>query len=576
MAASFLPRIPEPARAKMNNGTNPNGGSPTAALLLGASFYGLAHLWGQYMVAGDAADDLYTGMFKVIGGIAMLGGLGGYYKGWQQREKRKASQETSGTFGDAAFATLEECEDKGLLDPKGLYLGLLNGRPLFYRGKAHLLLVAPARQGKGVGIVTPNAEHYPGSMVVTDPKGELAGMTAAHRRERLGQDVAVFNPWGLHGQQQDRINPLENLIAIASDPALQRGLTDEVKVIVMQLYPEPEDTRNQYFREGSRGIMRAVLLYLAVCTPKRCTLPEMWRIIANPLRLQRTVDAMRREDVLGGILADLGDDLAHQMEDNPDLFGDFRAGALQHLSIYEPGGYLADAVSASDISLADLKTGNVTLYLAFPPDRIASHGAALGLIINQAITAVARSKDKGEVLFMLDEFANIGKLAGLAESLTALPGLGVRVWMIVQEMAELVRLYGPHTAKTIQSQAEVRQYFAVNSPELAQSLSRELGQKTVKTKNFNLGRFETDEIGESLSETGQPLMRPEEIMQLRPDQQLLLIKNVNPILGERMPFWFFSPWREWAAVNPVEGDYPNVKPLVRLSYQFEDKSEGKQ
>ncbi|MEC8630986.1 MAG: type IV secretory system conjugative DNA transfer family protein [Pseudomonadota bacterium] len=560
----------------MNNGTNPNGGSPTAALLLGASFYGLAYLWGQYMVAGDAADDLYTGMFKVIGGIAMLGGLGGYYKGWQQREKRKASQETSGTFGDAAFATLEECEDEGLLDPRGLYLGLLNGRPLFYRGKAHLLLVAPARQGKGVGIVTPNAEHYPGSMVVTDPKGELAGMTAAHRRERLGQDVAVFNPWGLHGLPQDRINPLENLIAIASDPALQRGLTDEVKVIVMQLYPEPEDTRNQYFREGSRGIMRAVLLYLAVCAPKRCTLPEMWRIIANPLRLQRTVDAMRREVVLGGILADLGDDLAHQMEDNPDLFGDFRAGALQHLSIYEPGGYLADAVSASDISLADLKTGNVTLYLAFPPDRIASHGAALGLIINQAITAVARSKDKGEVLFMLDEFANIGKLAGLAESLTALPGLGVRVWMIVQEMAELVRLYGPHTAKTIQSQAEVRQYFAVNSPELAQSLSRELGQKTVKTKNFNLGRFETDEIGESLSETGQPLMRPEEIMQLRPDQQLLLIKNVNPILGERMPFWFFSPWREWAAVNPVEGDYPNVKPLVRLSYQFEDKSEGKQ
>ena len=560
----------------MNNGTNSNGGSPTAALLLGASFYGLAHLWGQYMVAGDAADDLYTGMFKVIGGIAMLGGLGGYYKGWAQRVKRKASQQTSGTFGDAVFATLEECEDKGLLDPKGLYLGLLNGRPLFYRGKAHLLLVAPARQGKGVGIVTPNAEHYPGSMVVTDPKGELAGMTAAHRRERLGQDVAVFNPWGLHGLQQDRINPLENLIAIAGDPALQRGLTDEVKVIVMQLYPEPEDTRNQYFREGSRGIMRAVLLYLAVCAPKRCTLPEMWRIIANPLRLQRMVDAMRREDVLGGILADLGDDLAHQMEDNPDLFGDFRAGALQHLSIYEPGGYLADAVSASDISLADLKTGNVTLYLAFPPDRIASHGAALGLIINQAITAVARSKDKGEVLFMLDEFANIGKLAGLAESLTALPGLGVRVWMIVQEMAELVRLYGPHTAKTIQSQAEVRQYFAVNSPELAQSLSRELGQKTVKTKNLNLGRFETDEIGESLSETGQPLMRPEEIMQLRPDQQLLLIKNVNPILGERMPFWFFSPWREWAAVNPVEGDYPNVKPLVRLSYQFEDKSEGKQ
>ncbi|MGR3455153.1 type IV secretory system conjugative DNA transfer family protein [Pseudooceanicola sp.] len=559
----------------MNRGQNPNGGSPTAALLLGVSFFAVASYWPQVMGGTpDAADDLYTGFFKLMGGVAMLGGLGGYYKAWQQREKRKASEQTSGTFGEAAFATLEECEHAGLLDPKGLYLGLLDGQPLFYKGKAHLLLVAPARQGKGIGIVTPNMEHYDGSAVVTDPKGELAAMTAAHRRERLGQDVAVFNPWGLHGLQQDRINPLENLIVMAGDPARQRGLTDEVKAIVMQLFPEPEDTRNQFFREGSRAIMRAVLLYLSLCAPKRCTLPEMWRIIANPKRLERTVDAMGKEDALGGILADLGDDLAHQMEDNPDLFGDFRAGAIQYLSIYEPGGYLADAVSASDISLADLKTGNVTLYLAFPPDKIASHGAALGLIVNQAITAVARSKDKGEVLFMLDEFANIGKLAGLAESLTALPGLGVRVWMIVQELAELVRIYGPNTAKTIQSQAEVRQFFAVNSAELAQSLSRELGQKTVKTKNHNLGRSDTDEIGESLSETGQPLMRPEEIMQLGQGQQLLLVKGVKPILGERIPFWFVSPWREWATVNPVEGDFPNVKPLVRLSYELAREKKG--
>ena len=551
----------------MSNGRNQKNGSPTAALLFGVSFFALASYWPQVMGGTpNAADDVYTGFFKFIGVVSALGGLGGYYSAWKQREKRKASEEVSGTFGDAAFATLEECRDAGLLNPTGLYLGLLDGQPIFYSGKAHLLTCAPARQGKGIGVVIPNLLHYQGSVIVTDPKGELAAVTAAHRRERFGQDVAVFNPWGLHGLPQHRINPLENIIAIAGDPARLRGLTDEIKAIVMQLYPEPEDTRNQFFREGARNIMRAVLLYLALCSPKRCTLPEMWRIIANPLRLERMVAAMRKEDVLGGILADLGDDLAHQMEDNPDLFGDFRSGAVQHLSIFEPGGYLADAVSASDISLADLKTGNVTLYLAFPPDRIASHGAALGLIVNQAITAVARSKERGEVLFMLDEFANIGKLAGLAESLTALPGLGVRVWMIVQELAEIVRIYGPNTAKTIQSQAEVRQFFAVNSAELAQSLSRELGQKTVKTRNHNLGRSDTDEVGESLSETGQPLMRPEEIMHLGQGQQLLLVKGVKSILGERLPFWFFAPWRGWASVNPVEGDFPNVKPLARLGY----------
>lgn len=267
-------------------GNRPNNGSPTGALFLGASLLAVASYWPQIMGGTpDAATDLYTGFFKLMGGIAVLQGVGGYFRAWRLREKRKLSEQVSDIFGQASFATLDDCVQAGLCDPAGLYLGLLDGQPLFYSGKAHLLTCAPARQGKGIGFVIPNLLHYQGSVIVTDPKGELAAVTASHRRVYFGQDVAVFNPWGLHGLPQHRINPLEILITMASQPAAQRGLTDEVKAVVMQLYPEPEDARNQYFREGSRTIMRAVLLYLALCAPQRCTLPEMWRIIANPLRL---------------------------------------------------------------------------------------------------------------------------------------------------------------------------------------------------------------------------------------------------------------------------------------------------
>ncbi len=416
--------------------------------------------------------------------------------------------------------------------------------------------------------------HYTGSVVVTDPKGELAAVTAAHRKDRFGQRVVVLNPWGLHGLPQDRINPLENLIALAGDPMLQRGLTDEIKTIALQILPEPEDTRNFYFREGSRGIIRPVGLFQALHDPKRCTLPEIWRIIANPNRLARTVDAMCRSEALGGLLAEMGDNLACQMEDNPDQFADFRAGAVQALDIYQPSGYLADAVSGSDIELDTLKSGNVSLYLAFPPERIASHGAALGLIVNQAIAAVARSQDRGEVLFMLDEFANLGKLAGLAENLTALPGLGVRVWVIVQELAELTRIYGPHTAKTVLSQAEVQQFFAVQDIELSKTLSQALGQKTVKTRTYNLGRFDSDEVGESLSEIGRPLMAPEEIRQMSEDAQLLLVSRLPPLKAQRVKFWRISPWGAWANNNPLEDPYPVEEPAARLSYEIDRDEKG--
>lgn len=217
-----------------------------------------------------------------------------------------------------------------------------------------------------------------------------------------------------------------------------------------------------------------------------------------------------------------------------------------------------------------MKGGNVSIYLAFPQDRIASHGAALGLIVNQTIKSVARSPQKGRVLFMLDEFANLGKLSGLAESLTALPGLGVRLWMIVQELADLRRVYGPDTLQTILSQSEVKQFFAVNTIGTAKTLSDQLGQRTVKTLSHNLGRTDDDEIGESLSETGQPLMRPEDIMRMGAQEQLLFVKGLRPIRGQRLPFWFVAPWGAWAEPNPVEGAYPKVKPRFSLTYGLKE------
>lgn len=555
-----------------------NPGSAVGTLLVGVSMLALAQ--GFPALTGtqpDAGGQFYLTLLSAFGGLTTFGGVVGLYRRWSLHERRQNAATTSDVYGAASFATADECAAAGLFDPHGLYLGVVNDggqtQPLFYNGKAHLLTCAPARQGKGINVVIPNLLHYPGSVVVTDPKGELAAVTSAHRRERMGHEVAVFNPWALHDLPHARINPFEPLITMAGDPALQRGLIDEVSANSLQFLPEPENPKDRHFRDGSRGMMDAGQLYLAMLAPERCTLPELYRLMASRTKLDAMTDAMRSSEALGCLLADIGENLADQMADNPVHFEDFRAGAVQALSIYKPGSYLGEALSASDIALSDLKGGKLSLYLAFPQDRIGTHGAALGLIVNQAITAVSRAKQDGSVLFMLDEFANLGKLSGLAESLTALPGLGVRVWMIVQELAEVTRLYGQHTAHTIQSQAEVKQFFAVNGDVLAQSLSRALGQRTVKTRNYNLGKTADDEIGESLSETGQPLMRPEDIKAMGANDQLLLIKGLPPIFAGRVPFWFAAPWGSWVAPNPVEGGYPQEEPLFELEYEMEDQTD---
>lgn len=557
----------------MARSSNPRNGSPTGSLLIGVSIFALTYYWPELTgTHPDAGDQFYTGLFQLIGAAALLNGLAGYYRSWRQREKRLQAEAASGVFGAAAFATLDECAEAGLLNPRGLYLGLLEGQPLFYSGKAHLLTVAPARQGKGINFVIPNLLHFQGSVFVTDPKGELAAVTAAHRAKRLGQSVYVLNPWGLHGLPQHRYNPLQPLIEGANDPALVRGIADEAKAIALQLLPEPEDARSRYFREGARSILRAVMLHLATRgAPELCTLPEMWRVISSTRRVEAAVRQMAGSEALFGMVADLGQDLSNQIDDNPDQFADFRQGALQTLDIFDPVGLLGDAVSGSDVDFKALKEGKASVYLVIPQDRIATHGTWLGLVAQQAITTVSRSRGKNEVLFLLDEFANMGRLSGLAESLTALPGLGVRVWAFVQELSELIRLYGPHTARTVLSQAEVKQFFAVQDDELARTLSMALGQRTVKTRSFNLGRFDDDDIGESMSETGRPLLSADEIRLMGAHEQLLLIKALPPIRATRLPFWFVSPWALWAAPNPVEGAYPALPPRLEMTYRKKDK-----
>lgn len=54
-----------------------------------------------------------------------------------------------------------------------------------------------------------NLLSYLGSCVVTDPKGELFGLTAGHRRRKLGHRVVRLDPFSLGGPGADTFNPLD-------------------------------------------------------------------------------------------------------------------------------------------------------------------------------------------------------------------------------------------------------------------------------------------------------------------------------------------------------------------------------
>ena len=91
---------------------------------------------------------------------------------------------------------------------------------------------------------------------------------------------------------------------------------------------------------------------------------------------------------------------------------------------------------------------------------------------------------------------------------------------------------------------------------------------------MNLGKKDTDEVGQNVGETGRPLLSADELRQLPATKQLLLVKSLPPIKSDRIAFWDVSPWNMWAALNPVEGAHPLCPPKFTLGYKAKGGSDA--
>ena len=121
-----------------------------------------------YGISGSDANVIGTSFF-----IAAMVGAVGFGALWMMRPKNY--------YGDARWAFSSEIRHANLLDDGGVLLGKRGGTYLRNDEPGHVLVAAPTRSGKGVGIVIPNLLSWPGSVVVLDIKHENHEITSGFR-----------------------------------------------------------------------------------------------------------------------------------------------------------------------------------------------------------------------------------------------------------------------------------------------------------------------------------------------------------------------------------------------------------
>ena len=123
----------------------------------------------------------------------------------------------------------------------------------------HIITVAGSRAGKGRAVLVPNLITYPGSVLVIDPKGDLARITA-ERRQALGQTVHVLDPFGAAGPAMRtyaaNFNPLA-MLENSGDLLADAGLIADALVV-----PVPGG-KDPHWDDSARNLIEGLVLHVA-------------------------------------------------------------------------------------------------------------------------------------------------------------------------------------------------------------------------------------------------------------------------------------------------------------------------
>ena len=438
------------------------------------------------------------------------------------------------SHGSARFAS--KAERKAFLSEDGLLIGrdIGTGKLMRYDGPAHLLTLAPTRAGKGVGTVIPNLLTVPRSVLVIDPKGENAKI-AGEARKRFGA-VHILDPFGVTGLPASAYNPLGRLSAESLDLGEDAASLSEALVM-----DPPGQQSDAHWNEEAKALLSGLIMFaVAHEEADRKTLATVREYLTlPPEKFRALLELMQDSAAAGGLIARAANRFLGKSDREA---ASVMSSAQRHTHFLDSPRIVA-ATARSDFQFSALRHDLTSIFLVLPPNRLDAYSRWLRLLVAQALQDIARDAEaaqagsarlKQPALFLLDEFAALGRLEAVERAMGLMAGYGLQLWPILQDMSQLKDLYGAR-ANTFVANAGVLQTFGVNDFETAKWLSQSMGKETIgyQTESHRPGDIATT----TQHIAARDLMTPDEIMQIEPSVQLLRVQGKPVIIAKKLRYF---------------------------------------
>jgi len=442
--------------------------------------------------------------------------------------------------GDARFAHASDLAKHGMLkpSPNGIVVGRFNGNLVRLGGQQFVILAAPTRSGKGVGVVIPNLLDYQESMVVLDIKQENFDLTSGWRASQ-GQEIYLFNPFA-EDRRTHRWNPLSY---VSQDPAFR---VSDLMSIAAMLYPDGADDQ-KFWVSQARNAFMAFSLYLfenwdserdngfpgAQHAP---TLGAIYRLSSGDgTELKAYLQTLSSRKFLSGNARSAFANLLSQADETfSSILGTFKEPLNAWIN-----PVLDAATSGDDFLLTDLRRKRMTVYVGIQPNKLAESRLIVNLFFSQVINLNTKELPqknpelKHQCLLLMDEFTSIGKVDIIATAVAYMAGYNIRLLPIIQSMAQLDATYGKDVSRTIITNHALQIIYAPREQQDANDYSDMLGYTTVRKQNVTRGR----EVSRSESEERRALMLPQELKAMGFDKEVFLYEGIpHPVMCDKIKY----------------------------------------
>lgn len=404
----------------------------------------------------------------------------------------------------------------------------------------NIFVIGGSGAGKSFFFLTPNMYQCNGSIVVTDPKGELLAKNG-NILKRQGYEIKVINLVDM--KKSNCYNPFRYVKSPEDVPKLITNL-------MANTTPKGSHSSDPFWDKAESLYLQSLFYYVLMeCPAEERNFESLLKLLAKAEVLE---DEQSDLDI---IMAELEHEKG---ENHPAVMSYYKcirgAGDTVRSIIisansrfaYFENENLKRILREDEMELASIGTGKngdcrtKTALFCVIPDVDKTYNFVVGLLYTQLFQILYYEADNhfdGElpiqVTFWLDEFANVALPDDFLSLLSTMRSRGISAIPIIQNLAQIKNMYKDGQWESIPGNCDTIVYLGGNEQSTHEYISKMLGKTTIYKKSQSQSKGRNGSSSQSTDAIQRDLMGPDEVRKLSRFYELVFIKGEDPVYDRK-------------------------------------------